>query len=134
MKLRSIFLLMLVLVTGAAQAGSVKHKVFCSNENGSKWEWLPDTYYKHQAVIMYRSSARSNAMMYKARAKITRKDYNEFVAMCQNYFPDLPHPQPGFKWSRHWFVYSIFEDGRFIDMPGRFDTFGVLNYNNNLIN
>ena len=93
--------------------------VICANEDGSKWEFMP-TGQKIFAIYPKREIFRYK----KKRVVAFKRKYDEMKQQCENYFPDLPYPQPSNGRFGDWMIFTVpMKGGYFKDMPGRYDLY-----------
>lgn len=90
------------------QSFAKEQYVFCANQEGTKWEWLPNnrTIDGHWIYTEVKSDT------YFVTFRIKKEQYESLRAECKNYFPDLQYPQPAENRFSDWRLFSFINNGK----------------------
>ena len=108
---------LLGLCSASSMASDIR--VICSNNDGSKWHWLPDMVRVDRNIVRKWQRLDNATMATLLRVKISRDDYTNLKNFCANYYPETPYPAPADRMSYDWYIFTIEEDGKLKDQQGR---------------
>ena len=103
----------------SSSAFSESQYVFCANEEGTKWEWLPND----RTVDGYWVYKHIRGRAYFVSFRVEKQQYESLKAECVNYFPNLPYPQPAENRFSDWRLFSFIENNKVKAIKSKFELF-----------
>ena len=111
------FYIMLWLVS--FQSFSGEQYVFCANQEGTQWEWLPND----RTIDGYWIYRKIKGRAYFVTFRIEKQQYESLKAECINYFPNLQYPQPAESSFSDWRLFSFIEAKKVEVVKSKFNLF-----------
>lgn len=106
-------ILFMTLFLVSFYAHAEQQYVFCANQKGTSWEWLPnDRVVKGAWKYAY---VKNNH--YFVTLRIKERVYKELQEECSNYFPELTYPQPAKNRFSDWRLFSYFGHDKKLHIP-----------------
>lgn len=95
--------LLAMAMSAGAQAGTESIKVLCTD--GENWDWIPNFSVVGERVQTIQEFAHGYDIM--STFSVDEVFYNAAKSLCENYYPQLPFPQPLKGRTDEWYSFSV---------------------------